>query len=249
MAVEFITWAFGLRISATEKLVLVALADWADAEGFCFAHAVRIAEKTSLTDRCVRATLKRLEAAGQLRRGAYDHRPGWILNRNDIPKNRNDVPIEKPEPRSAIPERRSEEAEPRSGPSYTSVHVNEPSEPPLFPHEVLALKAPENRQAKKPKTRKTRLPDDWQLSPKGREYATRLGLNADAEVEKFRAYHIGQATEWASWDHSWQYWCRRAVGQPGNNAAARGRTPGDGVIASANRVLAIMERNEHLRGR
>ncbi|MEO0385057.1 MAG: helix-turn-helix domain-containing protein [Pseudomonadota bacterium] len=60
-------WAKKTRVgSQSAKLVLLALADWADDAGSCFPSVHLIVEVTELSDRSVRAALRRLEDLGLL---------------------------------------------------------------------------------------------------------------------------------------------------------------------------------------
>ncbi len=55
-------------LSSTQKLVLLALADWANDEGLCWPSINRLAIKASLTSRAVQKTIRSLEDAGFIRR-------------------------------------------------------------------------------------------------------------------------------------------------------------------------------------
>ncbi len=77
MCVQAITWAFKVHTgSPTRKVVLLALADSADAEHFeCFPSLTHLASKTELSKRCVRKQLRELEEIGliscQFRKDGY----------------------------------------------------------------------------------------------------------------------------------------------------------------------------------
>lgn len=64
MSVKAITWAFSQALPSTTKLVLVALADYADGQGKCWPGQASIASKCGLTDRAVRTHLEELKKAG-----------------------------------------------------------------------------------------------------------------------------------------------------------------------------------------
>lgn len=107
--------------------------------------------------------------------------------------------------------------------------------------------AREDEHARRRKPRPQPLSADWRPDGAERRYATDRGLDPDAEAESFRDYYIGRAIEWAVWTRAWQGWCRRAVEmrrQPRGNAPIGGREGGGGVVASANRVLAALERSK-----
>ena len=68
------TWAWSVHLSPTPKLVLMALADEADDDGYCFPSQRRLGAKCSITDRTVRRVLLELTTKGyvslQMRRRA-----------------------------------------------------------------------------------------------------------------------------------------------------------------------------------
>jgi hypothetical protein len=67
-------------INSTQKLVLLALADWANDEGMCWPSIQRIADKCSLTTRAVQKSLRAIEDMGMLRYedGVHKSRTYWI---------------------------------------------------------------------------------------------------------------------------------------------------------------------------
>lgn len=66
-----VAWASGLP--PTDRLVLLALADWANDQNRCWPSMPRIAEKTGLDGRTARRVMQRLEAAGFI---TTERRPG-----------------------------------------------------------------------------------------------------------------------------------------------------------------------------
>lgn len=64
MSVSMSAACWALQLPATEKLVLLCLADFSDDAGVCWPSVETIVERTGLSDRCVREQLKRLEASG-----------------------------------------------------------------------------------------------------------------------------------------------------------------------------------------
>src|SRR3954467_775892 len=68
MSGKVVGWAMEQTCgSSTTKLVLVKLADNANEEGFCFPSIDLIVRHTELSERAVRAHLKRLEELGLIR--------------------------------------------------------------------------------------------------------------------------------------------------------------------------------------
>lgn len=57
-------WAWDLSIPPREKLVLLALADWSNDDGFCYPGQQTIALRCSMGDRAVRECLTSLKAKG-----------------------------------------------------------------------------------------------------------------------------------------------------------------------------------------
>lgn len=55
-------------VSSTQKLVLLALADWANDEGLCWPSIERVAKKSSLKKRAVQLAIRSLEEAHFIRR-------------------------------------------------------------------------------------------------------------------------------------------------------------------------------------
>src|SRR4051794_958033 len=62
------TWAFDQPIAGNEKVVLLALADWARDDGLCWPGQEAIARKARVSDRTVRDILSRLEGRGMITR-------------------------------------------------------------------------------------------------------------------------------------------------------------------------------------
>jgi len=73
MSVQAISWAFGCPVkNPSEKLVLLALANYADSAGLCWPKVKTLCVDTSLSERTVRTALRRLDGdfiAVQKRRG------------------------------------------------------------------------------------------------------------------------------------------------------------------------------------
>ena len=66
MSNSLIDRAWPLAVSSTDKIVLLYLADRANAAGTCWPSVATIAAKTSLSDRAVQMAIKRLEEGGHL---------------------------------------------------------------------------------------------------------------------------------------------------------------------------------------
>lgn len=69
MSIKFMTAVWEREdLASTQKLVLLALADWANDEGLCWPSINRLALKASLTTRGVQKAIRSLEDAGFIRR-------------------------------------------------------------------------------------------------------------------------------------------------------------------------------------
>ncbi len=66
MSIRLMSTVWSLDLPPTDKFVLLALADWADKEGYCWPYIRQLAEKTSLSERQVQRLLNRLEKNGLL---------------------------------------------------------------------------------------------------------------------------------------------------------------------------------------
>jgi predicted ArsR family transcriptional regulator len=73
VALRASTWAWSLDLPATPKLVLLALAEHADAQGVCWPGQDRIARMCGLSVRHLRRVCADLEARGLI---GIEHRPG-----------------------------------------------------------------------------------------------------------------------------------------------------------------------------
>lgn len=61
-------------------------------------------------------------------------------------------------------------------------------------------------------SRRTQIPEDWNPSDDGVEYALGKGISDVADLtESFRDYHLAHGTLMASWAAAWRTWCRNQV--------------------------------------
>jgi hypothetical protein len=59
--------------------------------------------------------------------------------------------------------------------------------------------------------RRCRIPDGFNPSEDGRQRAVQAGLDADAEIAKFRDHHAAKGSLMADWDAAWRTWVGNAV--------------------------------------
>lgn len=90
MSVFVTTAVWTLKLTTTEKVVLLAFADQADDNGFCWPSIANIMWRTDLTDRGVQTAIRSLVKKGYLRR--HQERSGhstiWHLPTQVIEKNK-----------------------------------------------------------------------------------------------------------------------------------------------------------------
>jgi DNA-binding transcriptional ArsR family regulator len=227
MSVAAMSWAFGLKLRSTEKLVLLALADHANDAGSCWPSNARIMEMTGLSDGAVRGALRALKAAGVVRAEARRGTSNVYALMQD------QAPPAEPEslPDNVVPMPARVAARARGGgstcqggwqdmpggmaagatPGGSTCHltVSEPSEK----HQGSG----EGRER-----RATRLPADWRPTDRDRAFAVARGLDPDTLAEGFRDYWRAKpkANTSLDWSANWRTWCGREV-----QWAAKGRGP------------------------
>lgn len=226
------TVAWALPISSTDKLVLLALADWSNDDGACWPSMRQLADKSGLTDRAIRTSIGRLVEAGHLTRSEnpgkgvyYTVHPGTSFRPEDA------------SPRKVVPktpERRS---------SNTPVTITSPKA------------SPSSRvRARKPASPHHRMPEDWKPirfadSTMARSIVDRRGREwAQAALESFRSWAANAddkpgAGRKLDWQQAWAKWIieqdkrdgqRKSVGSAtGASRSGYGRT-----VDAAQRFLA-----------
>lgn len=63
MSIRLMTAVWDMDLPPSEKLVLLALADWADADGLCWPSISKVAKKSGVSERTVQRTLRDAETA------------------------------------------------------------------------------------------------------------------------------------------------------------------------------------------
>lgn len=90
------TAVWPLRLSAFDKLVLLALADISDDEGRCYPSMRTLTEKCGMDDRTVQRSLKRLQETGYVEREMRAGRSTVYRVTPEPPSNRHPRPIDTP---------------------------------------------------------------------------------------------------------------------------------------------------------
>lgn len=226
MSVQALSAAFALHVdSPTAKLVLLALANFADADGRCWPSQKTLGGLTSLSERAVRNAIDALASAGHLskvaRRRADGSRASDIITLVFVqpastaacyqpapnagseppPINRHVVP-EQPAPRAPPPA-------PRAG-----LTTFEPSIEPTSEAKASSVRV-------SPKATK-RCPETWEPTQEDRAVGVSEGFSPGAierELAKFRDHTFHTAR--ADWSATFRNWLRKASPNERRRASAK----------------------------
>lgn len=235
MSVRIMSVVWGIPMTPTQKLVLLALADNCNDMGECYPSILTICEKSGLSERGVQGAISEMEKMGLVNRFMRKGRSTLYTI----------TPAGYAPPQEVHPAPRAPAPAPDAPPPPQEVHptpaprapitVNEPSiEPSLNRHVVAGAK----------KSKGTRIPDDWVLSKKLGEWAhaEKPHWSIDkirSEAEAFKDYWLSVAGARGikqDWDATWRNWVRRS-----NDAPMAGQTGGGYV--SVNKQAALEQRN------
>jgi DNA-binding transcriptional ArsR family regulator len=220
-------WAWAQPVEGTSKLVLLCLADHADAEGRCWPAVPRIAERCGISARTARRALQVLRAGGALE---VDERPGRVpvyrllvttvlrpIGLGGSGKAAQRVlPLVVPLRGGADPGQNDRGQIGRG--AKLSPHPGHGGRTPLtncHPTPVTLSTEPTSEPSREPsreagRARGARIPDDWFPDLAGVEFAMARGVALEAQVEAFRSYWQGQAGARArspDWSARWRTWC------------------------------------------
>ncbi len=227
-------------LGASEKLVLLALADHANDDGTCYPGNSRLAKRTGMTGRGVQKVIQRLVGAGLLLVDPNAGLGGANVYRLFLtPEHSSPTPPEHSSPPNDVHPRTTFTTPPNHVPftpeprsPKPSLTINEPrEEPPLVP-------------PKAARRRKAALPDDWQPSQRNIEDAEAKGFSAEEiknEAQQFRDHHHAKGTTFADCDAGWRTWLGNArkfgSRMAGKANAPRGRSEHSmASIAARNRM-------------
>lgn len=141
MSVRLMALAWALPLKSTDKLVLLALADWSNDDGLCWPSMRQLADKSGLTDRAVRAAIGRLCSGGDdahlsrrevIGKGVkYKVHPGGRNPGTSFPPERRsprkEIPPEGNSPRNDIPKTPERRSANTSGTTNTPSVASQPS--------------------------------------------------------------------------------------------------------------------------
>jgi hypothetical protein len=210
MSVQAITAAFAVQgVSPSEKLLLLALANYADAGGQCFPSQVTLTHDTGLSERTIRTAFGSLKALGLLQ----------VERRNRANGSRTSSKITLTLPamvaaRAEKPTGKIRQAYRQSSPNLPATVAPpttfEPSEEPS----VEPLEAAQAQPQAKPDPKGSRLPDEWTPQFAEVAFAKQQGMTLEEitlEADKFRDFWCakpGAGGRKSDWSATWRNWCR-----------------------------------------
>ena len=190
-----------------EKLVLLALADWAgDDGGRIYPSIAAIARKTNISERQAQRIMHRLVDDGILtpcgfEKGGRGHAVNYRMN-IDALKGDNATPLKD---ERVTPETPKGDIFDVKGDTAMSPEPLEPPRNPLL-----------SRQPKIHEKRKCRIPPDWEIveDDPNHLYAKSKGLSWDdmcTEEEKFKLYHEANGSVMLDWNKAFKKWVLQSL--------------------------------------
>lgn len=236
MSTAVVTWVFQhSQANGNDRLVLLAIADEADDDGSnSYPSVDRISAKARVNKRtCIRA-IQRLEELGELVVIRPDQRGRGHHNRYRVVTGKSDT-LSNEAP--AEPVEAAKETV-RIGAERRAQECTRPIDPLTKEDQSQLLGA---EDAPKPKARKTRITDEFTVTPQMEAWARKNTptISPMVETPKFIDYWMGRGDPMADWVRTWQNWMRNAkkfAEQRTNGNAAR---PSNAVLndEEADRAL------------
>lgn len=200
MSLKAMSWAFDQQLTPEQKIVLLALADYADGDGVCFPGQKNLARKTSIPERTLRRRIQELEELKLIIRRRRHHGDGY---------------------------RTSDEY--RLLPAGVAGWPTGQEEAPQRPT-VAGTEEPSVEPSVTATARARQLPSDLTWTNAHSLKAHAKGVDVEAEFEKFKDYHLARASKFVDWDRAFHTWLNNArpdpVARQRTDAPAR-RTPTD----------------------
>lgn len=189
--------AWELELGSTDKLVLLALADWSNDDGICWPSNAQLCRKSGLSERAVRQCIGRLKDAGHLTR---DEVPGkGVTYTVHLGRAADDTPARgapgRKCPRHVVPKTPARGAPNTLGTTNTS--------PKAKPSERMRAAA----------KRASALPTGFKPEMAGKTAAVVDGWppgRLDDEIDAFTDYHQAKGTISKDWQASWRTWVRNS---------------------------------------
>lgn len=178
------TWAFDQDLTPEQKIVLLALADYADGDGVCFPGQKNLARKTSIPERTLRRRIQELEGLGLIIRRRRQGAEGY---------------------------RTSDEY--RLLPAGVAGWPTGQEEAPQRPT-VAATREPSEEPSVTTTARARQLPGDFTWTNAHSLKAHAKGVEVEVELEKFKDYHLARGSRFVDWDRAFHTWLNNARPDP-----------------------------------
>lgn len=219
------------KCKGADLLLLLAIADNANDDGYAWPGIESLATKTRMSQRSIQYNTKRLAAAGEL-----------VIMPQAGPKGTNKyrvIPVDDPAWGRKVcggEETAGAQVDATEGASTRKEGVQRLAPEPSVEPSIEPSPTTTNARAKKSE-RSCQLPDDFAITEPMRQWAcTELAVSflvMDRETEKFKDYHTAKGTLHKNWESAWKYWMRRSVeyASRGNGSTYKARevkkTPGE----------------------
>ena len=222
MSVQAITAAFAVQgLAPSEKLTLLALANYADQDGRCWPSQVTLSHDTGLSERTIWSALKKLEDAGLLERVKRRRQDGYRTS------DRFTLIFIATAASDGNLTRKSRQPHSQMASTLLAV-VARPTtlEPSVEPLEE-PLEAAQAQSQAKPDPKGTRLPDEWTPQLSEVAFAKQQGMTLEEitlEADKFRDFWCakpGAGGRKSDWSATWRNWCRNRRSSAGVAGGAR----------------------------
>jgi hypothetical protein len=194
MSIRVMTAVWAVNLPASEKLVLLALADCANDEGRCWPGLRSLCEKTGKCKRSLQESLRLLDKAGHITR---TENPGKGMNYVVHPVAK-PAPVEQSATGSKICTGGKTCREPvaKSAPKPSRTVIG---------------------RAREKSVHKISMSDNWQPEPfksgKCKQIVESWSDDQlETEIEKFSAHHRRNGSRWSDWQAAWQTWVLNSVG-------------------------------------
>jgi hypothetical protein len=204
----------------TELLMLLALADFSDDDGFCYPSVAKLAAKCRTTPRHANRLIAGLVTSGELevRGGNGPAVQGGHLNLYRV-RLEALIPQKEVTATSGLlgvtdmsgltPKAERDDVYVPKGVTCTSV---KPS---------LTIKEPSLVKSSRPK-KQSRLPDNFQPNTTGTALAEKNGLNLEGELNAFKNHHTSKGSLFLDWQAAWRTWVGNAVKFNANSSKRTG---------------------------
>jgi Helix-turn-helix domain len=187
MSIKLMSRVWELELDDSFKLTLLALADAANDEGFCWPGVASLCKKTSRSERTIQGAIQGLVDMGHITRKEV---PGKGCTYTVHPRN-NCAPAETAPPQGTTGTPAKSAGKPLSNRNRTS-----------------GAKAPSVPREKRVDTA---LPDDFEVPEEWLQWAmTKKGWtrrDAEYEAERFVNHAIQNDRKCKAWERAWRNWC------------------------------------------